>query len=221
MGEEWLQLTEEDIARAQRLTRAQPPMPEVITITPADLQDQPQPLVSDSILTISIDDLAPIGPQATTSEDVAVLERLMFELVNSARSNHLPGWLTTSELKWHVGLAAIARGHSQDMLKRQYVSHISPEGVTAARRLDGQHIRYVACGENIGVFYGDAAATPDAVREIHNAFMSQPRSLSNHRGNLLNPIWTHVGIGIALNPDGALVATQNFISAPAARVRGR
>jgi uncharacterized protein YkwD len=49
--------------------------------------------------------------------------------------------------------------------------------------------------------------------------MSQPRSLTNHRGNLLNPIWTHVGIGVAYNPDGALVVTENFISAPAQRLR--
>ena len=57
--------------------------------------------------------------------------------------------------------------------------------------------------------------------EIHQAFMNQPRSLTNHRGNILNPIWTHAGIGIAYNPDGSLVVSQNFISAPGRRLRGQ
>ena len=41
----------------------------------------------------------------------------------------------------------------------------------------------------------------------------QPRRLANHRGNLLNPIWTHVGIGIARDPNGTLFMTQNFVTA--------
>ncbi len=107
------------------------------------------------------------------------------------------------------------------MLKRQYVAHVSPEGVTAGQRLGRHGVRYVACGENIGVFYGDAALSARAIREIFDAFMNQPRSLTNHRGNILNPVWTHIGIGIAHNPAGSLVATQNFISSPAARIRGK
>ena len=115
----------------------------------------------------------------------------------------------------------MARGHSADMLKRQYVAHVSPEGTTASRRISDSGIRYVACGENIGVFYGEAALSARSVQDIQAAFMNQPRSLTNHRGNILNPVWTHLGIGIAHNPAGTLVATQNFISAPTARIRGK
>lgn len=222
MSGDWLQLTEEDIARAHQLARAQPPMPDVITIKPEDIGDD-QPLVvrSNNAITITKDDLRPEAPRLTTTADLAQLEMMMFDLVNAARKEHLPRWLGTARLKWHDGLAAAARGHSADMLRRQYVAHASPENVTAAQRIDGQRIRYVACGENIGVYYGEAAGTSHAVMDIHNAFMNQPRSLTNHRGNLLNPIWTHVGIGIAYNPDGSLVTTQNFISAPGSRFRGR
>lgn len=222
MSEEWLQLTEDDINRAQQLDRSQPPMPEVITITTEDIPlETPEIARASDIITITGEDLAPTMPQTTTSEDLHQLEQLMFELINRDRETHLPRWIGTARLSWHDGLAAVARGHSMDMLRRQYVAHESPERITASQRINIQRIRYVACGENIGVFYGERAGTSQAIHEIHNAFMNQPRSLTNHRGNILNPIWTHAGIGIGYNPDGSLVATQNFISAPGSRIRGR
>jgi uncharacterized protein YkwD len=228
MNKDWLELTPEDIeraeqlSRAEQLTRAQPIMPDVITIHPSDIPpDRPVPAASRTIISVTHDDLAPVGVQRDTSVDLQAMEEEMYRLVNTVRSAHLPGWIGTGKLKWQENLAAVARGHSADMLKRQYVAHVSPEGISAARRIGQNGISYVACGENIGIYYGEGAHTSQAVREIHDAFMNQPRSMTNHRGNLLNPLWTHVGIGIAFNPDGSLVATQNFISAPGARIRGR
>jgi uncharacterized protein YkwD len=160
---------------------------------------------------ITLDDLASgRSTAAAGAGHRGEIEQLMFRLLNETRRRHVPSWVGTAELLWHDGLAAASRQHSADMLRRQYVAHVTPEGVTAAQRLQRASIGYVACGENIGIVYGEAAHGSRAVVEIHNAFMNQPRSLTNHRGNLLNPIWTHVGIGIAYNPDGALVATQNF-----------
>jgi len=220
--EDWVQLTEEDIERAQKLAQQRPPTPGVITITQQDLpEERAAPAVSDDVLVITTDDLSPAGAQPTAPADIRRLEQMMYQLLNSTRRQHLPGWVGTAHLHWHEELAAVSRQHSADMLRRQYVAHITPEGVTAAQRLQRQAIGYVACGENIGIVYGEAAHTQQAVQDIHDAFMNQPRSLTNHRGNLLNPIWTHVGIGIAYNPDGALVATQSFISAPGARIRGQ
>ncbi|MDT8306383.1 MAG: CAP domain-containing protein [Anaerolineae bacterium] len=219
--DEWLQLSEEDIERATRLARAQPPEPEIITITADEVREEGTPPAEGAPLVITLSDLAPAGPQPEPGRDIAAVEQLMFRLLNETRRRHVPGWVGTAELHWHEGLAAASRQHSADMLRRQYVAHVTPEGVTAAQRLQRASIGYVACGENIGIVYGEAAHGSRAVVEIHNAFMNQPRSMTNHRGNLLNPIWTHVGIGIAYNPDGALVATQNFISAPGARWRQR
>lgn len=222
MSEEWLQLTEEDIERAHQLARQRPVMPGVITITADDVaSDVSIPSQSDAILSITKADLEPVSAQTSTTPALRQLEQLMFELVNEARRSNLPRWVGTADLMWSEELAAVARGHSNDMLKRRYVAHESPEGVTAARRINEHGIHYVACGENIGVFYGDLSNSQQAIHDIHNAFMGQPKSLTNHRGNLLNPIWTHVGIGIAFNVSGAIVATQNFISAPAKRLRGR
>ena len=224
---DWLQLTEEDLLRAQQLTQEQSPQSGVIQISSADVPaavlqvdvppEQPRetPAVRTAApLTITVDDLVPAGPQVERTAHVRALEETLLALINEARSRHLPGWLPNRALKWHDSLAAVARGHSVDMIKRHYVEHVGPEGAAAADRIGGAAIRFVACGENIGVVYGENSHTSQAATDIHNAFMNQPRSLSNHRGNILNPVWTHVGIGVAYNPEGTLVATQNFISAP-------
>jgi len=227
MDNDWLQLTDEDIERAHSLARRQAPTPDVITITSEEIPADDLPagiapgLRPGAIISITVADLAPEAPKPSTTDHLRQLEMYMYDLLDAARKEHLPRWVGTSRLTWHDGLAAVARGHSTDMLRRQYVSHVSPEGVSVAQRIERHGINYVACGENIGVFYGEAAGTRMAIDEIHQAFMNQPRSLTNHRGNILNPIWTHVGVGIAFNPDGALVVSQNFIAAPGRRLRGQ
>lgn len=40
--------------------------------------------------------------------------------------------------------------------------------------------------------------------------MNEPKFQHNHRGNILNPNYTHVGIGIVKAPDGYLYITQDF-----------
>ncbi len=218
--DEWLQLTEEDIERARRVTRQAPSDSDVITITSEDVSSgETGEIELGDPIAITGDDLRPAGAQTEPSPTLSRLEQLMFHLLNGTRQHHLPAVFGTSQLTWQEDLAAVARQHSADMLRRQYVAHVTPEGVTVAQRLRRHGIGYLACGENIGIVYGSAAHGEPGVHDIHNAFMSQPRKLTSHRGNLLNPIWTHVGIGFAYNPDGALVVTQNFISAPARRLR--
>lgn len=209
--DERLKLTEEDIAQVLDQVRENPPAPAVIRIGAGDALGPP-PRVTASLIRITEEDLSATPPQQHNTPNLEELETLMFGLVNSARQAHLPKWLGGPNLRWHEGLASVARGHSLDMLRRGYVDHTSPEGVKVAKRIDQNNIAYVACGENIGIVYGAASHSEQGVYEIHNAFMNQPRRLTNHRGNLLNPIWTHVGIGAAYDESGSLFVTQNFIS---------
>jgi uncharacterized protein YkwD len=206
-----LKLTEEDIERVLDQVRDDPPAPAVISIGLDEVASR-APQVSAPLIRITEDDLTATPPQTATTPNLIELETLMFGLVNSARQAHLPRWLGGPNLRWSDELAAVARGHSVDMLRRGYVDHTSPEGVKVAKRIDSQGIPYVACGENIGVVYGSASHSDQGIYEIHKAFMNQPRRLTNHRGNLLNPIWTHVGIGAAYDENGTLMVTQNFIS---------
>jgi uncharacterized protein YkwD len=162
------------------------------------------------LIQITPDDVAafePAGPEV-----VGALEQLVWQLIIAARGEHMTKWLGREALHWHPALAATARRHATDMLNRRYVAHNTPEGLTVAQRLDRDGISYLACGENIGVVYGPASHGERGVREVHAAFMNQPRRLTNHRGNILNPVWTHVGVGVAYAPEGQLIVTQNFIA---------
>jgi len=156
---------------------------------------------------------ADIAAFAPAGEDViGPLEQRAFALVNAARAEQLPRWLNRGPLRWHSALAAVARQHSADMLQRRYVAHVTPDGLNVSGRLERAAISYLACGENIGVVYGPASHGENGLIEVQNAFMSQPRRLANHRGNILNPVWTHVGIGVAYSPEGQLIVTQNFVA---------
>lgn len=214
---DWLQLTEEDIERAQQEAKATPPMPGALRIGASDIASKARLQCIAAPIRLTEQDLAPLPAQPLTSLKLADLEELMFGLINTARRTSLARWLGNPDLQWNEGLAAAARGHSADMLKRQYFEHKSPEGLTAADRISRAGIRYIACGENIGVAYGDVSHGPEGIHAIHNAFMDQPLRLNNHRGNLLNPIWSHVGVGLAYHTDGVLIATQSYISWPVTR----
>lgn len=205
---EHLRVTAEDIElQGDRVTA-----PPVLTIRPDDVPEAPPLPASSSRHTLQItpEDVAAFEPAG--EEVVAILEQMVFNLVNEARIAHLPRWIGRSSLRWHPALAAAARRHSDDMLNRRFVAHATPEGITVSQRLDRSGISYLACGENIGVISGPASHGERGVQEVHAAFMNQPRRLTNHRGNILNPVWTHVGVGVAYAPEGQLIVTQNFIA---------
>lgn len=203
-----LRVTAEDI-ESQGARVSAPP---VLTIRPEEVPDVSALPASRSghTLLITPDDVAAFEPAG--EEVVGALEQIVFRLVNEARVAHIPKWMARGPLQWHPALATAARRHSTDMLERRYVAHTTPEGLTVSQRLDRGGISYLACGENIGVIYGPASHGERGIHEVHKAFMNQPRRLLNHRGNILNPVWTHVGIGVAYAPEGQLIVTHNFIT---------
>ena len=186
-----LRLTEADIAAAEASARRQPIMPRAITIT--------------------ADDLTAVPPQPTTTPALHQYEQHLLRLVNDSRRRHLPRWPAQRNLHWHAAAAAVARGHAADMIKRHYVDHVSPDGVGMTARLKQAGIGYIACGENIGAVTGAASHSRAGIGDIHHTFMDQPPGLTNHRANVLNPLWTHVGIGVAYDERGTLTAVQIFL----------
>lgn len=203
-----LRITAEDIEAQKGLVMAPP----VLTISLEELPDVSMRSAAprSHTLHVTAEDIAAFEPAG--EEVVSALEHQVFQLINQARSQHIPRWMGRGPLQWHSQLATVARQHANDMLERRYVAHATPEGVTVANRLDRHRISYLACGENIGVIYGPASHGQRGIQEVQTAFMNQPRRLMNHRGNILNPVWTHVGIGVAYAPEGQLIVTQNFIS---------
>jgi uncharacterized protein YkwD len=100
-----------------------------------------------------------------------------------------------------------AQRHAEDMLVRSYYNHISPDGTspTTRTRKSGYTGRLV--GENI-------ARGPVAVQEVMNNWMGS----SGHRRNLLQPAFTHLGVGVVVGRNPAMGDTviwvQDFGGAP-------
>ncbi len=200
---ERLTVTNEDIAE-------QASAPPALTIQPSDLPDERPSHPAGHALTLSVGDVDAISPESDVN--IAQLEQAMFHLVIAARRRYIPGWLPQRALRWHPGAATVSRQHAAEMLARHQPGHPPPESLPLSQRLDRTGITFLACGENVGIASGPVCHGEGGVTEVQNAFMNQPRSITNHRGNILNPIWTHIGIGIAYDPEGQLVVAQTFIT---------
>ncbi|HZK37368.1 MAG TPA: CAP domain-containing protein, partial [Clostridia bacterium] len=73
---------------------------------------------------------------------------------------------------------------SRDMYDNNYFSHDSPTYGSPFDMMTKFGIKYSGAAENI--------AKNSSVAAAHNAFMNS----QGHRDNILNPIYTHIGVGI-------------------------
>jgi uncharacterized protein YkwD len=89
------------------------------------------------------------------------------------------------ELVWMQGVADAAQAHSDDMARRNYFDHRSPEGRGPTDRLTAQGVGYRSMAENI-------AQHPGTPRDVLNGWLGSP----GHRGNLERCSLTHHGIGL-------------------------
>ena len=98
-----------------------------------------------------------------------------------------------------------ATGHSEEMAKLDYFSHTSP---TAGRETPHERILLAgasvnASAENIAYFTGHAES--GLAKKAVVGWMNSP----GHRKNLLNPIYTHLGVGVGKR-GRTYYLTQNF-----------
>lgn len=104
----------------------------------------------------------------------------MVDLVNAyRRSKGCPA------LVWMQTVANAAQGHADDMARRDYFSHTSPEGHGPTDRLRTHGVSYRAMGENI-------AQHPGGPPDVLNGWLASPA----HRQNLERCSYTHHGIGL-------------------------
>jgi uncharacterized protein YkwD len=89
------------------------------------------------------------------------------------------------ELVWMQTVANAAQGHSEDMARRDYFNHRSPEGRGPTDRLAAAGVTYRAMGENI-------AQHPGTARDVMAGWLASPA----HRQNLERCTYTHHGIGL-------------------------
>jgi uncharacterized protein YkwD len=89
-------------------------------------------------------------------------------------------------------LSEIAKSHAEDMAQRNYFGHVSPEGLDPFARMTRAHYRYGYAGENLALDEDPAAAS--------QALWTS----SEHRSNILEPHFTHIGIAAVSATDGEI-----------------
>jgi uncharacterized protein YkwD len=131
------------------------------------------------------------------------VERRIYQLTNAVRRKH-----HLSPLDKDNSLVATARAHSDDMLERNFFSHVNPDGKTPQKRIAPAYSRTIArAGENIWGGHGyDYSDSQLMARVIVDSWVSSP----GHRANLLNPSYTHLGVGVSVLGK-EVRATQNFV----------
>lgn len=128
--------------------------------------------------------------------DYTLLSKLNVHLTNGLRAiNSVPA------LKYCADASAVAAAHSNDMAKRNYFNHTSPEGNRVSNRLDEAGIEWYSCGENIVAGYYDPYG-------ISNGWYNS----EGHRKNILNKNFKYLGVGFAYNSDSdyKYYGTQSF-----------
>ncbi|WP_338025775.1 CAP domain-containing protein [Clostridium rhizosphaerae] len=141
---------------------------------------------------------APKTPSSqTNSGTLTAQEQQMLNLVNQARAqNNVP------PLQIDMQVTNVARIKAQDMIDNNYFSHNSPKYGSPFDMMKSFGVSYVQAGENI--------AGNQTVPNAENALMNSP----GHRKNILNPAYTHIGIGIKSGGPYGNMFSQMFVSKP-------
>ena len=129
------------------------------------------------------------GARGLSSPEASLLQRM-----NTVRTSR-----GLAPLRLDVRLLRAARGHSADMMNRQYFAH----GSVTARAL-AQRARGPVYGEDL------AWGTGVTAQSVVNNWLASPR----HRAVLLRPGFRRIGIGVAFGTfvghGGAAVVTADF-----------
>lgn len=164
--------------------------------------------------------------ETTTPSDGGLQLRVaavaVYNFTNDVRADE-----SVDTVTWNNDLAAIARQHSQDMARHDYVGHTEPDGDTVNDRLDqhpnpcdGYGDDRFEHGENAGSAYwqrefvqsgtGDLVYVSDET-ELAKALMRSWLNSPGHRKNIVADDWNYLGVGLAINQtSGKVYATQLF-----------
>ena len=118
-----------------------------------------------------------------SSKVIRNMERIYFELVNGFRGRN-----GIAPLSFDSEMSEVARNHSEDMTKREYLDHITPDGITITDRLDNAGISYTRAGEII---------TIDICLSTVSNIVTFMRSIG-HRDLMLDSGFTNAGVGVSI-----------------------
>lgn len=119
--------------------------------------------------------------QVNLADALEISNENIFNLTNISRTEN-----NLRELKWSDSLAKAAQAKAEDMLKKGYFSHTSPDGRLPWDFINSTGYNYLTAGENLAEGFMDAEST-------ESAWMNSP----GHRANILNKNYEEIGVGIS------------------------
>jgi len=131
------------------------------------------------------------------------VENLVVEMTNRARrAKGLAPLLKDDEL------TDVARAYSDDMLVRRFFDHTTPEGEDFDERISNHYRHRVSVvGENIWSAFG---YYPGNLQQLAQEIVADWMNSPDHRANLLDPDFTHLGVGVSVRHHTIRV-TQEFV----------
>jgi uncharacterized YkwD family protein len=124
------------------------------------------------------------------------IEKEVVALVNKERRQRGLRKLEISE-----SVSRVARKKSEDMKENNYFSHDSPTYGSPFDMLKRFGVKYRMAGENI-------AAGQTTAEKVMESWMNS----DGHRANILNPDYTHIGVGYVKGGSYGCYWTQQFIA---------
>ncbi len=134
-------------------------------------------LITAKIFTVGVMAWGPIAPVYSS----AITESNVVTLTNQSRQGMGLGMLTENSL-----LDKAAQSKADDMLKKSYFSHNTPDGHTPWDFITASGYSYITAGENLAVNFTQA-------ENVEAAWMNSP----GHRANILNKNYQNIGVGIS------------------------
>lgn len=156
--------------------------------------------------------------------DPSVIETRIHELINVQREHN-----GLAPLSYDPFLADIARGHSWDMVTRNFFDHVNPDGKNPRARGDAAGypcIRTYKSYDTLGIAenlfqgnrYSAYTTTNGAItsydwnsaEQVADTAVSGWMNSSGHRKNILTGTFEQEGIGVAFSGDDKIYVTENF-----------
>jgi uncharacterized protein YkwD len=132
--------------------------------------------------------------QLSTEPNIQQLKSELLHLINRERKNR-----GMNNLKLKREMDIIAQKHSLKMAKARKMSHYFPAYKSLKKRMIEANLFFILVGENL------AFSDFPAAEFIHDGLMESPE----HRKNILQPKFTHCGLGI-VRTDKNIYVTQIY-----------
>ena len=140
-------------------------------------------------------------PYATATAPAMSLDEMRMEIVRLTNIERARAGLP--ELEVHQGLTRSAQAKAQDFLDSHYFSHRSPVYGASYEMIRNFVPRARDTGENI-------AGWTESAQDAFDGWLCSPE----HLGLMLDPVFTHIGVGVVEGAGGSLEWVQHLARIP-------